>query len=92
METRQMAQQFIDLQRTMFDSSFAAIAAIQDLTQQTMTEQANKLPWVTEDGKKNMNEMCDFNKQCRDSFKKSVDEGYARIEELMQIKDSTVTN
>lgn len=92
METRQIAQQMINFQKSFFNSSFTTMASIQDYTQNAMAEQAGKVPWVTEEGKKSVNEMCAFMQQCRDSFKKSVDEGYIRLEEMIAGNQNTTTN
>ena len=86
METAKIAKQMIGFQKTVFDNSLNALAVVQDQTESMMTNFIGQFPWVTEDGKKQMNETFAYTKKARDDFKKAVDEGYAQFEKLFAKK------
>ena len=46
----------------------------------------DKLPWVTEDAKKTLESSTDMAKKARDDFKKAVEDGFARFEEMLEEK------
>jgi hypothetical protein len=86
METTKIAKQMLGFQKTIFDNSFNAIAAVQDQTESMITKFVGQLPWATEDGKKQINETYGYTKKARDEFKKVVDEGYAQFEKMFDQK------
>ncbi|MCG8339528.1 MAG: hypothetical protein MJE63_33890 [Proteobacteria bacterium] len=86
MDTAQMAKQMIALQRTAFDNSYAAMSTAQDQTEVMINGYVEQFPWVTDEGKKQMKEVFSVAKKARDDFKKAVDQGYAKLEELLNQK------
>lgn len=86
MDTAQMAKQMIALQRTAFDNSYAAMSTAQDQTEVMINGYVEQFPWVTDEGKKQMKEVFTVAKKARDDFKKAVDQGYAKLEELLNQK------
>ncbi|MCG8643517.1 MAG: hypothetical protein MI862_27570 [Desulfobacterales bacterium] len=86
MDQAQIAKQMIGFQKTVFDNSFNAMAVVQDQTETMVNNLMTQLPWVTEDGKKQMNETFAFTKKAREDFKKAVDQGYAQFDTLFDQK------
>lgn len=86
METAKIAKQMIGFQKTVFDNSFNAMAIVQDQTETMINNFLGQLPWVTEDGKKQMGESATFVKKARNDFKKAVDDGYAQFEKMLDQK------
>lgn len=86
MESTQMAKQMIGFQKTVFENSFNTLSVVQDQTETMISNFMGQFPWVTEDGKKQMDETFAFTKKARDDFKKAVDDGYAKLEKLMDQK------
>ena len=86
MDTAQMAKQMIALQRTAFDNSYAAMSTAQDQTEVMINGYVEQFPWVTDEKKKQMKEVFSVAKKARDDFKKAVDQGYAKLEELLNQK------
>jgi transposase-like protein len=86
METEKIANQMISFQRTLFDSSFNAVKMAQDQTEKMANSFMDKLSWIPEDGKKVVTDSADFYKKARDDFKKSVDDGFTRMEEMFARK------
>jgi len=86
METIKLARQSLLFQKTVFENSFNAMALTQDQTEKMVSAYLEQLPWVTDEGKKSLKDTIDMAKKARDDFKKAVDEGYAKFEELLEEK------
>jgi hypothetical protein len=86
METAKIAKQMIGFQKTFFENTFNAMVIVQDQAENIFNGFLNQFPWVTTDGKKTWNDTMQFTKKTRDDFKKTVDDGYSRMEELYEIK------
>jgi len=86
METAKMATQMINFQKTLFESAFNAMCAVQDQTEKMADSFLGQMSWVPEDGKKNMKEVVKMYKDARENFKKSVDEGFEQMEKLFTSK------
>ncbi|MCP4350456.1 MAG: hypothetical protein GY795_33725 [Desulfobacterales bacterium] len=82
METEKIANQMISFQKTLFDSSFNAVKMAQDQTEKMTNSFMDKLSWIPEDGKKAVNDSADLYKKARDDFKKSVDDGFVKLEDM----------
>jgi len=86
METTQFAKQALGFQKTMLENSFNAMTMVQDQTEKMVNGYLDQLPWVTAEGKKTLQTSVDMTKKARDDFKKAVDEGFSKIEELLEEK------
>lgn len=86
METSNMAKQMINFQKTLFENSFNAMSMVQDQTEKMINNFLTQLPWVNEDAKKTINNSVDFYKKARTDFKKAVDDGFVKMEELFAQK------
>ncbi len=83
MEATKFTKQALGFQRTIFDNSFNAMTMIQDHTERMMNGYLDQLPWVTPEGKKSLQTSIDMAKRMRDDFKKSIDDGYGKMEEIL---------
>lgn len=83
MDTTQMAKQTLEFQKTIFNNSFKAMVLAQDQTEKMLASYIEKLPWTTEENKKSLDASVEMGKKARDDFKKAVDEGYAKFEEML---------
>jgi hypothetical protein len=86
MEYANVAKQMITFQKTLFENSFRAMTTVQDQTEQMMMSFLDKMPWVNEEGKKSIDEQVKYYKKIREDFKKAVDDGYAKMEEMISAK------
>lgn len=87
METTQFAKQALGFQKTMLENSFKAMIMVQDQTEKMVNGYLDQLPWVTAEGKKSLQTSVEMTKKARDDFKKAVDEGFGKIEELLEEKE-----
>lgn len=86
METVKFARQSLLFQKTIFENSFNALVLSQDQTEKMVSAYLEQLPWVTEEGRTSLKDTVDMAKKARDDFKKAVDEGYKKFEELLEEK------
>ncbi len=86
MEAAKIAKQVIGFQKTFFDNTYNAMVILQDQSENIFNGFLNQFPWITKDSKKTWNDTLQFTKKARDDFKKAVDDGYLRMEELYEIK------
>lgn len=82
MELGRMAKQMITFQKSLFENAFSAMCTVQDQTEKMAGSFLNQLPWVPEEGKSAVNTAVDSYKKAREEFKKAVDDGYAKLDEL----------
>jgi hypothetical protein len=86
MEVGRIAKQMINFQKSLFENAFNAMCTIQDQTEKMTNSFLNQLPWIPEEGKKAAANSVEVYKKARDDFKKAVDDGYAKLEELFSAK------
>jgi len=70
----------------MLDNGLNVMTMVQDQTEKMVNSYLEQLPWVTAEGKKTLQTSVDMSKKARDDFKKAVDEGFSKIEELLEEK------
>ena len=86
METTQFAKQTLSFQKTIFENSFNAMVMAQDKTEMMFTDYLEKLPWITDESRKALGTSADITKKARDDFKKAVEDGFTRLETLLEEK------
>lgn len=86
METIKIARQSLLFQKTIFDNSFNALVLAQEQSEKMVNSYLEQLPWVTAEARKSLQETTDMAKKAREDFKKAVDEGYKKFEELLEEK------
>jgi hypothetical protein len=82
MEPTTMAKQTLAFQRSLFENSFTAMKMVQDQTEKMLSTFLGQMSWVPDEGKKAITESIEFYKKARDDFKKAVDNGFAKMEEM----------
>ncbi len=82
MEPAKIANQMISFQKNLFESAFGAMSMVQEQTEKMVNTFFNQFPWIPEEGKKAITDSVKMYKEARDNFKKSVDDGFAKMEEM----------
>jgi len=82
MDPKQVTKQMIDFNKSAFDNSFSAMAALQEQTQRMINMFIEQSPWLPEEGRKVIQDWNKAFKKGREDFKKSVDESYKKVETL----------
>jgi hypothetical protein len=86
METTQFAKQALKFQKTVVENNFSTMTMVQDQTEKMVNGYLDQLPWVTAEGKKSLQTSVDMAKKARDDFRKAIDDGFSKIEELLEEK------
>ena len=86
MDTTSIAKQMIGFQKSVFNNSFNALVVVQDQTETMMNNFMGQLPWANDESKQRMNEAWEMGKTARENFKKAIDEGYDRFEDMLNQK------
>lgn len=82
MDQKQVLKQMIDFNRAAFNNTFNAFVMLQDQAESmsnTLLTQATGLP---QEGKKAIEELVKNCKTGRDTFKKTVDESFNKVEDF----------
>ncbi len=81
----EMMKQMIEFNKTAFDNTFRAMSLVQDQTEEMLLSYMEKATWLPAEGKKALKDWLDNCKKVRDEYKKIVDEGFKRMEELFEM-------
>jgi polyhydroxyalkanoate synthesis regulator phasin len=84
MDQKQVFKQMSDFNKTAFDNSFNAIVMLQDQAVSLSNTLLTQATWLPEEGKKAIDEWVKTYKTGRETFKKSVDESYNKIEDFFK--------
>lgn len=79
MEQKQIAKQMMDFNKTAFDNSFNAMAALQDQTEKLVLSFLDKAAWFPGEGKKAIHDWVTSYKKGREDFKSAADESYQKV-------------
>lgn len=82
MEPAKITKQMIDFQKATFDNTFNAMVMLQEQTEKMARSIMDQATWLPDEGKKAIDEWVKAYKKGRESFKKTVDESFSRIEEI----------
>lgn len=82
MDSGKIAKQVVGFQRTLFENSFGAMTLVQDQTEKMMNTFMSQIPLVPEEGKKSVTNSIEVYKKARSDFKKAVDDGFDKLENL----------
>lgn len=81
MDPQMMAKQMIDLQKTTFDNTFNAMVMVQGQSEKMLGAFLGQANWLPEEGKKAFDEWMKIYKKGCEDFKKTVDEGFKKLED-----------
>ena len=78
----EMIKQMIEFNRTAYDNTFKAMSMVQDQTEEMLLTYMEKAPWMPSEGKKVLKEWLDKCKKARDEYKKIVNDGFKKMEDI----------
>jgi polyhydroxyalkanoate synthesis regulator phasin len=87
MEMQKIGKQMINFQKSLFENSYYAMNMVFEQTESMVNSFIKQMPMVPEESKKVMNDVLGFYKKSRDDFKKAVDDGFAKMEEIFVPKE-----
>lgn len=79
---KEYAKQIIGFQKNTFDNTFNTVVQIQDQAEKLAYDVLGQMPWVPEESKKVMDDSVKMFKNAREDYKKMVNDGFVKMEEL----------
>lgn len=86
MEPTKIAKQMMNFQRTIFDSTYNTVTAMQDNSENIVNNLLNEFTWVTEEAKKPFNDSVTLIKNARENYRKTIHQGFDKLDELVDNK------
>lgn len=83
MDQKQIFKQMIDFQKAAFDNTFNAMVMLQEQTERMADSLLDQATWLPEEGRKVINEWVAAYKNGRETFKKTVDENFKKVEDFL---------
>lgn len=83
MENTELLKQMVDLHKTSFDNSFNMLVNLQDQMEKMVNTFVDQAAWLPAEGKKAIGNLVATYRKGRDDFKKLVDDGYRKVEEII---------
>lgn len=90
MEPIMVAKQMIEFNKATFDNSFNAMVLMQEQTEKMVNGFLAQTPWLPEEGKKVLVDWVAVYKRGRDEFKRTVDDGFRKVEDYFANNDRPV--
>lgn len=80
MDQKQIFKQMVDFNKGAFNNSYNTMVMVQDQTEALANTMLSQATWLPEEGKKAINEWVDAFKKGRETYKKTVDEAFSKVE------------
>jgi hypothetical protein len=80
MDQKEIFRQMVDFNKGAFNNAFNAMVLVQDQTETLATTMLNQATWMPEEGKKAVREWVDVFKKGRETYKKTVEEAFKKVE------------
>jgi hypothetical protein len=88
MDPRQTIRQINKFNKTAFDNSYSAVSIMQEQAEKVVDVCIDKIPMMTEEGKKMIKGWREAYRQGREQFKKAVDEHFEKMDSFLNNNDS----
>ncbi|MBC2709734.1 MAG: hypothetical protein HGJ94_01575 [Desulfosarcina sp.] len=82
MDQKQVLKQMIDFNKAAYNNTFNAFVMLQDQAESLSNTLLTQATWLPQEGKKAIEELVKNCKTGRETFKKSVDESFKKVEEF----------
>ena len=83
MNQKEMILQMVSFNKKAFENTFNAVVVFQDQSESLFKSMLDQAPWLPQDKKTGVGEWVKSYKKTRDDFRKSVDDGFMKLEELV---------
>jgi hypothetical protein len=80
MDQKEIFRQMVEFNKGAVNNAFNAMVMVQDQTETLATSMLNQATWMPEEGKKAVREWVDVFKKGRETYKKTVDEAFKKVE------------
>ena len=83
MNQKDMFLQLVSFNKKAFENTFNAVVMFQDQSESLFKGMLDQATWLPEDKKTGVGDWVKAYKKTRDDFRKSVDDGFKKLEELV---------
>ena len=83
MEQKEIMRQMLKFNKAAFDNTFTAMALLQDQLDRMVKTFQEQASWLPKEGKQALNEWVKAYKKGGDDFKKTMDDGFKKLEEYL---------
>jgi hypothetical protein len=80
MDQKIIMKQMIDFNKTTFENAFSTMVTLQDQTERMTNMFLDQTTWLPKEGRKVIEEWAKACKSGRDTFKKTMDEAFKKVE------------
>ena len=80
---KDQAKQMIEYHKAAFETYFNSILMLQEQTTKSLDNMLKQSPWIPSQTKSSINEWIGIYKKVTTDFKESIDQNYAKMEELL---------
>lgn len=80
---KEITKNIFEFNKNTFDNGFKAFEMMQDQAEKTLNTMIEQVTWMPEESRKMINDWVGNCKKGRNEFKKMVDDGFDKAEELM---------
>ena len=82
MDQKQVLKQMIDFNKAAYNNTFNAFVMLQDQAESMSNMLLTQATWLPQEGKKAIEELVKNCKTGRETFKKTVDESFKKVEDF----------
>ena len=83
MEQKEIMRQMLKFNKAAFDNTFTAMNLLQDQLDRMVKTFQDQASWLPKEGKQAINEWVKSYKKGGDDFKKTMDDGFKKLEEYL---------
>jgi len=82
MDQKDVFRQMVSFNKQTFENTFNALVVLQDQSEALFNGMLDRATWLPEDGKKAVGDWAKSYKKNREEFRKSVNDGFKKLEEF----------
>lgn len=82
METAKFTKRMLNFQKAAFENSYVGLTAFSDYSENMLDGFLRQFPWVSDENRKPIYESIDMMKKACEDYKKMVDQGFEKLEEM----------
>lgn len=83
MDQKDIFRQMVEFNKGAFNNAYNAMVMVQDQTETLANTMLNQATWMPEEGRKAVREWVDVFKKGRETYKKTVDEAFKKVQDFI---------
>jgi polyhydroxyalkanoate synthesis regulator phasin len=83
MDQKDIFRQMVEFNRGAFNNTYNAMVMVQDQTETLANTMLNQATWMPEEGRKAVREWVEVFKKGRETYKKTVDEAFRKVQDFI---------